>query len=112
MSGSPAAAVPIVGLVSGYHARPSPAGISWTALTAADMFALAGGKARPGTALGNAVLMTEGRVTLVDGILAAAVLAGLIRRLGDRSLVGRSAGSPGDRVYALREAREIFTARH
>ena len=42
------------------------------------MFALAAGKARTGKALGNPVLVTEGRVTLVDGILAIAVLAGLV----------------------------------
>jgi hypothetical protein len=31
----------------------------------------------PGKALGNPVLVTEGQVTLVDGILTVAVLAGL-----------------------------------
>jgi hypothetical protein len=36
------------------------------------------GKARTGAALGNPVLQTEGRVTLIDGVLAAAVLAGLV----------------------------------
>ncbi len=41
------------------------------------MFALAAAKARTGRALGNPVLVTEGRVTLVDGVLAVAVLAGL-----------------------------------
>ncbi|EWM11998.1 cation transporter [Kutzneria sp. 744] len=65
-------------LVTGYHPRSSPSGIVWTAATAAVMFALAAGKARTGAALGNAVLSTEGRVTLVDGLLAVAVLAGLV----------------------------------
>jgi hypothetical protein len=32
-----------------------------------------------GKALGNPVLQTEGRVTLIDGILATAVLLGLVR---------------------------------
>jgi divalent metal cation (Fe/Co/Zn/Cd) transporter len=54
------------------------AGIVWTAVTAAVMFALAAGKARTGRALGNPVLRTEGRVTMIDGILAVAVLAGLV----------------------------------
>lgn len=54
------------------------AGLAWTAVTAAVMFALAAGKASTGAALDNPVLRTEGRVTLVDGILATAVLAGLI----------------------------------
>jgi len=67
----------VVVLATGCHARHSPAGIAWTALTAAVMFALAGGKARTGRALGNPVLTTEGRVTFVDGLLATAVLLGL-----------------------------------
>jgi divalent metal cation (Fe/Co/Zn/Cd) transporter len=55
-------------LVTGHRPGPSALGITWTALTAAAMFALAAGKARTGRALGNPVLMTEGRVTLADGV--------------------------------------------
>ncbi|NKQ58181.1 cation transporter [Amycolatopsis sp. K13G38] len=65
-------------LATGYRPGHSTGGIVWTALTAAAMFALAAGKARTGAALGNPVLRSEGRVTLVDGILATAVLAGLV----------------------------------
>jgi hypothetical protein len=65
-------------LASGYHPRHSALGIGWTAATAAVMFALAAGKARTGRALGNPVLQTAGRVTLIDGILATAVLLGLV----------------------------------
>jgi divalent metal cation (Fe/Co/Zn/Cd) transporter len=65
-------------LAAGHHPRHSVPGIIWTAVTAAVMFALAAGKARTGAALGNPVLQTEGRVTLIDGILATAVLAGLV----------------------------------
>jgi hypothetical protein len=50
-------------LAVGYHPRHSLAGIIWTAITAAAMFALAAAKARTGRALGNPVLRTEGRVT-------------------------------------------------
>ena len=64
-------------LAIGYRPRHSPLGIAWTAVTAVVMFALAAGKARTGRALGNPVLTTEGRVTLIDGILAVAVLLGL-----------------------------------
>lgn len=64
-------------LAIGYRPRHSPLGIAWTAVTAAVMFALAAGKARTGRALDNPVLTTEGRVTLIDGILAVAVLLGL-----------------------------------
>jgi divalent metal cation (Fe/Co/Zn/Cd) transporter len=65
-------------LVTGYHPRHSPVGIGWTAATAVVMFALAAGKDRTGKALENPVLQTEGRVTFVDGMLATAVLAGLV----------------------------------
>ena len=64
-------------LAVGYHARHSTLGIIWTGVTAAVMLALAAGKARTGRALDNPVLRTEGRVTTIDGILAAAVLLGL-----------------------------------
>ena len=65
-------------LVAGYQPKPSPLGVAWTAMTAALMFGLAAGKAHVGRALDNPVLRTEGRVTLVDAILATAVLVGLI----------------------------------
>jgi divalent metal cation (Fe/Co/Zn/Cd) transporter len=65
-------------LVTGFHPGHSPTGIAWTAITAVAMFGLAAGKARTGTALNNPVLRTEGRVTLVDAILATAVMAGLV----------------------------------
>ena len=65
-------------LVTGYHPQPSTGGIVWTAVTAVVMVGLAVGKARTGAALDNPVLRTEGRVTLVDGLLAVAVLAGLV----------------------------------
>lgn len=64
-------------LVAGYRPRRSVSGIAWTAVTAAVMFALAADKARTGRPLRDPVLVTEGRVTTVDGILAVAVLAGL-----------------------------------
>jgi hypothetical protein len=64
-------------LAAGYHPRRSVPGIIWTAVTAAAMFALAAGKARTGRALDNPVLRTEGRVTMIDGILAVAVLLSL-----------------------------------
>ena len=65
-------------LVLGVRPGHSPIGIFWTSVTAVVMFLLAAGKARTGAALGNAVLVAEGRITLVDGILATAVLVGLV----------------------------------
>ena len=85
-------------LAAGYRPGPSVLGIAWTAVTAAAMLALAAGKARTGRALGNPVLSTEGRVTLVDGILASAVLAGLALNAGAGLVVGRPAGRAGHRV--------------
>jgi divalent metal cation (Fe/Co/Zn/Cd) transporter len=65
-------------LVAAAHPHHSPVGIAWLGLTAVAMFALAAGKARTGEALRNPVLRTEARVTLIDGCLAVAVLAGLV----------------------------------
>jgi divalent metal cation (Fe/Co/Zn/Cd) transporter len=65
-------------LANGIHPRHSPVGIAWLLVTVLAMFTLAALKARTGNALGNPVLQTEARVTLIDGYLAAAVLAGLL----------------------------------
>ncbi|HWT34343.1 MAG TPA: cation transporter [Microbacterium sp.] len=65
-------------LITGHRAAPMLGGIGWTAVTAAAMFALAWGKWQVGRLLGNPVLLTEGRVTLIDGVLAASVLLGLV----------------------------------
>ncbi len=65
-------------LATGDHPRQSYLGIAWTALTALAMFALARGKAVTGRALANPVLLTEGKITTIDGVLAVAVLVGLL----------------------------------
>jgi divalent metal cation (Fe/Co/Zn/Cd) transporter len=64
-------------LLAGARPETSPGGILWLALTFVAMMMLAYGKGRTGKALGNPVLQTEARVTVVDGVLAGAVLAGL-----------------------------------
>jgi len=64
-------------LAIGFRPRHSPLGIAWTAATAAVMFVLAAMKGRTGKELENPVLIAESPVTLVDGILAMAVLLGL-----------------------------------
>ena len=66
-----------VALVTAHHASHSIGGIAWTGITAIVMFTLAAGKGRVGRALGNPVLVAEGRVTFIDGLLATAVLLGL-----------------------------------
>ena len=69
-------------LILGFHPHHSVAGIVWTALTATVMLFLTVAKTRVGRALANEVLMTEGRVTFVDAVLAVAVLAGLALNAG------------------------------
>ena len=95
-------------LVTRYRPGHSVLGIAWTAVTAAVMFALAAGKARTGKALGNPVLATEGRVTMVDGILAAAVLAGLVLNAAAGLWWADPLAALVIVVYALREVRSIF----
>lgn len=68
-------------LISRFHPHHSPLGIAWTGVTALVMFGLATGKARTGKALSNPVLETEGRVTMIDALLACAVLLGLVLNL-------------------------------
>lgn len=65
-------------LLSGSRPNTSSLGIVWLAATLVAMLLLSVGKRATGTRLGNAVLMTEAHVTLIDAYLAAAVLVGLI----------------------------------
>ncbi|MEV6022109.1 cation transporter [Streptomyces sp. NPDC052036] len=99
-------------LAADYRPHHSPLGIGWTAITAAVMFALAAGKARTGTALDNPVLKTEGRVTLIDGLLAAAVLLGLVLNAAFGFWWADPAAGYVLVYYAIREVREIFAAQH
>jgi divalent metal cation (Fe/Co/Zn/Cd) transporter len=85
-----------------------------TAVTAAAMFALAAGKTHTGKALGNPVLQTEGRVTMIDGILATAVLLGLVLNAAFGWWWADPAAGYVLVFYAAREARETCpsAARH
>ena len=65
-------------LAAAARPRHSLLGIAWLALTTVAMFALAAGKRATGRALESRVLQTEARVTVIDGLLATAVLAGLV----------------------------------
>ncbi|MFF1633474.1 cation transporter [Leifsonia sp. NPDC058248] len=98
----------VVALLLGHHATPLIGGIGWTALTAVVMFALAWGKWVVGKRLNNPVLLTEGRVTLIDGILATSVLIGILL---DYTLGWWWADPIAGLVivfYAAREAIHIF----
>ena len=95
------------------HAEPqtSPVGIAWVLVTFITMLLLAAGKARTGAALGNAVLSSEARVTLVDAVLAGAVLVGLV---GDAVLGWWWADPLAGLVivaYAVKEARVLARER-
>lgn len=65
-------------LSAGDRPAPSPGGIAWLLATFIAMLLLAYGKRAAGQGLHNRVLLTEARVTLIDAILASAVLAGLV----------------------------------
>jgi divalent metal cation (Fe/Co/Zn/Cd) transporter len=103
------AAQSTVVLIVGFHPHPSSLGIVWTGLTAVVMFTLAAGKATTGRKLDNPVLVTESKVTLVDAILAAAVLIGLVLN----SALGWWWADPLAAYvlvyYASREARHSLT---
>jgi divalent metal cation (Fe/Co/Zn/Cd) transporter len=90
-------------LVMGYRPHHSTLGIAWTAITAAVMFALAAGKAATGTALGNPVLRTEGRVAVLAGL---ALNAGLGWWQAD-PLAGYVLV-----FYAAREVRHVYADGH
>ncbi len=92
----------------GYHSHHSPLGIVWTASTALAMFALATGKGRTGRALGNPVLISESRVTVIDGLLACAVLLGLVLNLSLGWWWADPAAGLVIVYYALKEARTIY----
>ena len=88
-----------------FRPHHSDVGIIWTGATAAVMFALARAKSMTGSRLANPVLITEGRVTLIDAVLAVAVLTGLILN----ALAGWWWADPGAGYvilfYAIKEAR-------
>jgi divalent metal cation (Fe/Co/Zn/Cd) transporter len=99
----------IIVLATGHHPKHSALGIAWTAITAAAMFAIAYGKSHTGRALRNPVLVAEARVTVIDGLLACAVLLGLALN----AALGWWWADPAAGVviiyYAITEARTIHT---
>lgn len=99
-------------LIGGFHPQHSVGGIVWTAITAVVMFGLAAGKARTGAALENPVLRTEGRVTVIDGILATAVLAGLALNAGLGWWWADPLAGYVLVYYATREVWDIFRGQH
>jgi divalent metal cation (Fe/Co/Zn/Cd) transporter len=97
-------------LIAGRHPGHSPLGIVWTAATAVVMFTLAAGKARVGAQLDNPVMRTEGRVTLVDAVLATAVLTGLVLNAGAGWWWADPVAGYVIVFYGVREARAALLA--
>jgi len=102
----------VIVFAAGYRAGHSRLGIVWTVITAAAMFALAVGKNRTGRALGSPVLITEGRVTTIDGLLACAVLLGLVLNAAAGWWWADPAAGVVIVYYAIKEARAIYAGRH
>jgi len=94
-------------LFTGYRPQHSPLGILWTAVTAVTMFALAAGKTSTGRQLGNPVLISQGRVTTIDALLAVAVLIGLVLNAALGWWWADPAAALVIVYYALREAHAI-----
>ena len=94
--------------LTGLHPEPSVGGMVWIAATFVAMLLLAFGKRATGRHLQNEVLLTEGRVTLVDAYLAGAVLVGLLFN----ALAGWWWADPLASLvivfYGIREARQAF----
>lgn len=86
----------------------STLGIAWTFVTALVMFTLAAGKESTGRKLDNPVLRTEGRVTFVDGVLATAVLVGLVLNAALGWWWADPAAGYVLLVYAFREGLEAL----
>ena len=100
-------------VLTGTRPSTSVPGLVWLAVTVVTMLLLAHGKALVGRQLGNAVLETEARVTLIDGALAAAVLVGV----GLNALLGWWWADPLAGLvivyYGFREGREAWAhAKH
>ncbi|HLH64617.1 MAG TPA: cation transporter [Solirubrobacteraceae bacterium] len=94
---------------SANHPGHSTLGIAWLAVTVVAMFALAAGKRDTGRQLGNPVLQSESRVTVVDGALAAAVLTGVVLNAALGWWWADPLSALVILVYGLREARHAWT---
>ena len=98
----------VVVFTSGTRPGHSALGIIWLAVTVLAMFALAAGKRQTGHRLGNPVLQTESRVTVIDGALAAAVLAGVLLNAAAGWWWADPLSALVILVYGLREAQHAW----
>ena len=95
-------------LLKDQHPHVSYVGIIWTAVTFLVMLGLAAGKHRVGTKLENPVLITEGKVTLVDAYLAATIMVGLLLNALFGFWWADPAGALVIVYYGIKEGRAAF----
>lgn len=100
----------VLTLTADAHPGASVLGIIWLALTVVAMWALAAGKRDTGRRLANPVLVTESRVTVIDGALAAAVLTGVVLNAAAGWWWADPLSALVILVYGLREARHGWAA--
>ncbi len=103
-------AVQIVATLSSQsHPGRSTLGIVWLAATVLAMFVLAAGKRSTGQRLGNRVLQTESRVTIIDGALAAAILTGVVLNAAAGWWWADPLSALVIVIYGLREAHHAWS---
>lgn len=98
----------VITFTSGSRPGHSTLGIIWLAVTVLAMFALAAGKRDTGRRLDNPVLQTESWVTVIDGALAAAVLAGVLLNAAAGWWWADPLSALVILVYGLREAHRAW----
>jgi divalent metal cation (Fe/Co/Zn/Cd) transporter len=86
--------------------QPSPVGIVFMGATVIVMFLLAWGKRRTGHALKNRPLIANASMTLIDGCLAASILAALVADRAFGWWWADPLAAATVAAVALREARE------
>lgn len=106
------AAQGLITLTAHSHPGHSTVGIVWLALTVITMLGLAAGKRARGRRLENVVLLTEARVTVIDGALAAAVLLGVALNAAAGWWWADPLSALVILIYAVREARHVWGETH
>jgi divalent metal cation (Fe/Co/Zn/Cd) transporter len=100
----------IVTLIAEVRPDSSPLGIGFLSATVVVMFALAFAKLETGRELAHPVLQTEAKVTLVDGVLAASILVGLVLNAALGWWWADIAGGLVVMVYGVREGVHAIRA--